>query len=66
MKPFFAGFCEGECYRVFSYELTRYAALTSLLIVGCATNEPQPSPAQTQLEKKDVREYNKEVEGRVP
>ena len=23
-------------------------------------------PAQTQLEKKDVREYNKEVEGRVP
>ena len=43
------------------------AALTSLLIVGCATNEPQPSPAaQTQLEKKDVREYNKEVEGRVP
>jgi hypothetical protein len=43
------------------------ALLSSLLIVGCATNEPQPSAAtQTQLEKRDVREYNKEVEGRVP
>jgi hypothetical protein len=42
------------------------ALLTPLLIVGCATNAPQPTPAQTQLEKKDVREYNKEVEGRVP
>ena len=43
------------------------ALLSSLLIVGCATNEPQPSSAtQTALEKKDVSEYNKEVEGRVP
>ena len=44
-----------------------FALLTSLLIVGCTTNEPQPSAAtQTALEKKDTREYNKEVESRVP
>ena len=35
------------------YELTLCYALApfSLLIVGCATNEPQPTPAETQLEK---------------
>jgi hypothetical protein len=42
------------------------ALLSSLLIVGCATKEPPPTAAETQLEKKDVKEYNKEVEGRVP
>ena len=43
------------------------ALLTSLLIVGCAAKEPNPSPStQAALEKKDTREYNKEVEGRVP
>ena len=43
------------------------ALLTSLLIVGCAAKEPSPSPStQAALEKKDTREYNKEVEGRVP
>ncbi|HEY5706306.1 MAG TPA: hypothetical protein VIS96_12095 [Terrimicrobiaceae bacterium] len=42
------------------------AVLTSLLIIGCATKEPQPTAAETNLEKKDVREYNKEVEGRIP
>jgi hypothetical protein len=37
-----------------------------LIIVGCATNQPQPSSAtQTQLEKKDMRHWSKE-EGRVP
>ena len=42
------------------------ALLSSLLIVGCATNEPQPTPAEeTQLEKKDQRQWSKE-EGRVP
>jgi len=41
------------------------ALLSPLLIVGCATKEPQPTPAQTQLEKKDMRQWSKE-EGRVP
>jgi hypothetical protein len=41
------------------------ALLSSLLIVGCATKEPPPTPAETQLEKKDQREWSKE-EGRVP
>ena len=44
------------------------ALITSLLLVGCSTtSEPNPSAAtQTKLEKKDTREYNQEVEGRVP
>jgi hypothetical protein len=41
------------------------ALASYLLIVGCATKEPPPTPAETQLEKKDMRGWNKE-EGRVP
>jgi len=41
------------------------ALVSLLLIVGCATKEPPPTPAETQLEKKDMRGWNKE-EGRVP
>ena len=41
------------------------ALLLSLLIIGCATKEPPPTAAETRLEKKDTREYEKEVEGRV-
>ena len=42
------------------------ALLTCLLIVGCATKEPPPTAAEeTQLEKKDQRQWSKE-EGRVP
>jgi hypothetical protein len=39
--------------------------VVSLLIVGCATKEPPPTPAETRLEKKDQREYEKEVDSRI-
>ena len=42
-----------------------FALLACLLIIGCATKEDQITPAQSALEKKDQREWNKE-EGRVP
>jgi hypothetical protein len=41
------------------------ALLSSLLIVGCATKNDQITPAETQTEKKDQRQWSKE-EGRVP
>ncbi|MFZ0708529.1 MAG: hypothetical protein WAM53_00680 [Terrimicrobiaceae bacterium] len=41
------------------------AVVASFAIVGCATHQPPPTPAQTNLEKKDMRKYNQEVEGRV-
>ena len=69
LVEFFAGFGEGECCKTsfMSLPSLTLALLTSLLIVGCATKEPNPSPStQAALEKKDTREYNKEVEGRVP
>jgi hypothetical protein len=45
---------------------TKIAVLASFFIIGCTTTpKQQPTPAQTKLEKKDVHEYNQEVEGRV-
>jgi hypothetical protein len=44
---------------------TIIAVLASFAIVGCATHQPPPTPAQTNLEKKDMHKYNQEVEGRV-
>ena len=40
------------------------ALLASLLIIGCANKQDQITPAQSALEKKDQREWNKE-EGRI-
>jgi hypothetical protein len=40
------------------------ALLVSSFLVGCATPENQPTPAETALEKKDQRGWNSE-EGRV-
>jgi hypothetical protein len=44
---------------------TILAVLAALAIVGCATKEQQPTAAETQLEKKDEREYQKEVDSRI-
>jgi|SoimicMinimDraft_8_1059736.scaffolds.fasta_scaffold75725_1 hypothetical protein len=48
--------------RLSSATLTLIAAL---FIIGCATKAPPITPAEQKLEKKDVHEYNKEIEGRV-
>jgi len=40
------------------------ALLASVLIIGCANKADQITPAQSALEKKDQREWNKE-EGRI-
>jgi len=40
------------------------ALLASLLIIGCATKEQQPTAAETALEKKDQRGWSSE-EGRI-
>ncbi len=40
------------------------ALVASLLIIGCATSENQPTAAETALEKYDQRGWNTE-EGRV-
>ena len=50
-----------------SYMRLSYAAfalVASLLIIGCANKQDQITPAQSALEKKDQREWNKE-EGRI-
>jgi hypothetical protein len=44
---------------------TILAVLAALAIVGCATKEPPPTPAETKLEKKEQREYEKDVESRI-
>lgn len=41
------------------------ALLFFLLVVGCATKEPPPTPAETNLEKYDTRGRNKR-DGRIP
>ena len=48
-----------------SFHTVLLALLASLLVVGCATQENQPTAAETALEKKDQRGWNAE-EGRVP
>jgi hypothetical protein len=40
------------------------ALVASLVLIGCA-KEPPPTPAESALEKKDKREYDSEVEGRI-
>jgi hypothetical protein len=40
------------------------ALIAFLLVIGCA-NEPPPTAAESALEKKDQREYDSEVEGRI-
>jgi uncharacterized lipoprotein YajG len=50
-----------------SLRYARLALVASLLIIGCATKQQQQfTPAQTALEKKDMRTYNKWYEGRIP
>jgi mannose/fructose/N-acetylgalactosamine-specific phosphotransferase system component IIC len=44
---------------------TIFAILATLAIVGCATKQNQITPAEAQTEKKDQREYNKEVDSRI-
>ena len=44
---------------------TILAVLAALAIVGCATKQDQITPAQSQLEKKDVKEYDSEVDSRI-
>lgn len=41
------------------------ALIASLFIIGCANKNDQITPQQSALEKKDKREYNAEVEGRI-
>ncbi len=41
------------------------ALVASLFIFGCANKNDQITPQQSALEKKDKREYNAEVEGRI-
>jgi hypothetical protein len=69
MKPaalvrFFTRFGNGEYGRKRSMRLFP-TILAALALVGCATKEQPPTPAETQLEKKDKREYNKEVDSRI-
>ncbi|HEY5813445.1 MAG TPA: hypothetical protein VIT23_12435 [Terrimicrobiaceae bacterium] len=40
--------------------------LTSVLIIGCATSEPPPSPSTEAAEQRDMRAYRKDYEGRIP
>ena len=40
------------------------ALVVAVLMIGCA-KEPPPTAAESALEKKDQREYEDEVEGRI-
>jgi hypothetical protein len=55
-----------ECQKRSSMKLPSVvlALVASVFVIGCA-KEPPPTPAESALEKKDKREYNSEVEGRI-
>ena len=64
---FFLGFVTASVVESAPMRLspTILAVLAALAIVGCATKQNQTTPAEAQLEKKDQREYNKEVDSRI-